>query len=286
MLAKYQPDLPVNLQYQLLKLAWSNYQSSPETLDAERLGKLKQQVKVTEKIMTAVLASPAAQNEQVREQEVEFVLEQLQQQFEEPESFNLSLKQQQLSLEDLKLAIYQELLCEKTIDAQSQNFPVVTEQEALDYYQKNREKFIRPERRKVSHLLITINDEYAENKRAAAQLKIQGIRKELLDNIELFSEFALKYSECPTSLNKGLIGDVTRGQLYPELDAVLFTMPAQTISAVVESEIGFHLLLCHKIYPGGEINQEDALKDIAKQLNLHRKKRCEKRWLSSLVMDS
>lgn len=280
---KYQSDLPVNRRYQLLKLAWSNYQSGPETLDISRLDKLKQQAKVAAQIMTAILDSAAAQNEQVDEQEVEFVLEQLQQQFEELESFNLSLKQQQLSKQDLQLAIYQDLMCEKTIDTQSQNFPAATEQEALDYYQKNREKFISPERRKVSHLLITINNQYAENKRSAAKLKIQGIRKELLDNIDMFSELSLKYSECPTSLNKGLIGDVARGQLYPELDAVLFTMKPQTISKVVESEIGFHLLFCHKIYPGGETNQADALNDICKQLNQHRKKKSEKKWLSSLL---
>lgn len=281
--ANYQSDLPVNRQYQLIKLAWSNYQNAPEALDPEALEKVEQQAKVAEKIMTAVLASAEAQNEEVLDQEVEFIFEQLKEQFDSEESFDLSLEQQELSKQELKQAIYQDLLCEKTIDTQSQIYQAATEQEALDYYHKNRERFMRPERRKVSHILITINDEYAENRRAQAESRINGIRKQVLNTIDKFSELAAKYSECPTSLNEGLIGNVSRGQLYPELDEVLFTMQPQTISSVVESEIGLHLLLCHEIFPAGEMSQADAVKEISKQLNEHRKKKCEKKWLSSLL---
>ena len=281
--AKYQADAPVNPQYQLIKLAWNNYQNAPEALEPEALEKIEQQAKVAEKIITAVLASAEAQNEQVIDQEVEFIIEQLKEQFDNQESFDLSLKQQELSRQQLKQAIYQDLLCEKVIDAQSSNYTAVTEQEALDYYLKNKEKFQHPERRKVSHILITINDEYAENKRPQAQKKIEKLSNRLKHHIAEFSNLALQHSECPTALNNGSIGVVTRGQLYPELDAVLFNMKANRVSSVIESENGFHLLLCHEIYPAGEMSQEDAVKEISKQLNEHRKKKCEKKWLSSLL---
>ncbi len=282
MSAKYQSKLPVNRQYQLIKLAWSNYQSAPEALEPEPLEKVEKQAKAAEQIMTAVLSSVEAENEEVLDQEVEFIFEQLKEQFDSQESFALSLEQQNLSELTLKQAIYQDLLCEKTIDAQSQNYTAATEQEALDYYHKNRARFVHPERREVSHILITINDQYPENKRPQAQLRINGIRKQLLNDINKFAQLAAKYSECPTSLNKGLVGKVSRGQLYPELDKVLFTMQPQTISSVVESEVGLHLLLCHKIYPAGETSQADAVAEIRRQLDQHRKKKCEKRWLSSL----
>ena len=87
--AKYQSDLPVNRQYQLIKLAWSNYQSAPEALDPEPLEKVEQQAKIAEKIMTAVLASAEAQKEEVIDQEVEFIFEQLKEQFDSEESFDL-----------------------------------------------------------------------------------------------------------------------------------------------------------------------------------------------------
>jgi len=59
-----------------------------------------------------------------------------------------------------------------------------------------------------------------------------------------FADLALKHSECPTALQGGVLGIVPRGKLYPELDAVLFSLKVGAVSDIVESEIGFHLLLC------------------------------------------
>ncbi|WP_435236659.1 nitrogen fixation protein NifM [Psychromonas sp. PT13] len=277
------PEYTINKQYQLIKLAWNHYQSAPENLDNEVLAALHKQVDVVLRLMVAVLASDEAKTEQVKPQEVEFIIEQLKQQFDNPESFDLSLEQQELTKEALNLAIYQDLLCEKTIESQSQHYPRATYQEAKAYYDKNKARFHHPERRKVSHLLITINDEFAENKRALAEKRIIGIKKQLDNDISQFAELAAKYSECPTSLNQGLVGLVSRGQLYPELELVLFTMEPQTISSVVESEIGLHLLLCHEVYPAGNTPEADAIEAVLKQLNEHRKKKAEKKWVSSLL---
>ena len=283
MLIKEPTKTAVNLQYQLIKLAWSHYQSSPESLTKGELSTLEQQAKVAKKIMTEVLGSDEAKNEQVTDQEVQFLFEQLQQQFDNIESFALSLKEQGLTEASLQEAIYHDLVCEKTIASQSQDYPAVTEQEALEYYDQNKQRFLQPESRKVSHILVTINDEFAENKRQKALVKIEKLRERLKSHVTDFPHLALQHSECPTSLNKGLIGNVSRGQLYPVLDSVLFNMTIGRVSGVVESEMGFHLLLCHDIFEAGEMAQADALKEIRRQLDRHRQKKREKQWISQLM---
>jgi len=282
MTEEFKLEAKINKQYQLIKLAWNQYQNAPENLDAEILTALNKQVDVALGLMSVVLASNEAKAEQIRPEEVEFIVEQLKQQFDNPDSFDLSLEQQGMTYAMLKQAIYQDLLCEKTIATQSQDYTRANRQEAIAYYQKNKARFKYPERRKVSHLLITINDEFAENKRAQAKKRINGIKKQLDNDVNRFATLAAKYSECPTSLNQGLIGPVSRGQLYPELDLVLFNMQPQTISSIVESEIGLHILFCHEIYPAGETSESEAIDVILKQLNAHRKKKYEKKWLSSL----
>ncbi|GLS92533.1 hypothetical protein GCM10007916_36050 [Psychromonas marina] len=283
MLVEKTPKCEVNLKYQLIKLAWSLYQSTSEALDSLTLIKVEQQAKVAQKIMVLVLASEEAKTERVKDQEVHFLFEQLQQQFDSRESFQLSLQQQGLTEFQLQQAIYQDLLCEKTLATQSQGYPKVSEAEALAYYQDNKQRFSQPERRKVSHILITINDQYAENKRQKALAKIEKLGNHLQQHIAEFANIALQHSECPTSLHKGFIGEVSRGQLYPELDNVLFTMQANCISSVIETEIGFHLLLCHEVTAAGEMQQAQALKEITRQLNSFRQKKQEKKWLSSLL---
>ena len=276
-------NIEVNLQYQLIKLAWSHSQSAPEQLASDVFTQLEQQAKLAQTIMTKVLASQAAKDEQVKEQEVQFLFEELQGQFDTIESFQLSLTQQGLTEETLKEAIYHDLICEKTLASQSQYYTKVTEQEAFAFYEQNKERFLQPERRKVSHILVTINNEFAENERQQAFAKIDKLRKRLHTHIADFDNFALQHSECPTSLNKGLIGEVSRGQLYPQLDDVLFDLAKNQISEVIETEIGFHLLLCHDIYEAGEMEKGSALKAITTQLNQHRQKKLEKKWISSLL---
>lgn len=283
MLVKEPIKMVVNLQYQLIKLAWANYQSSPESLTPEILVKLEQQAKAAQTIMTKVLTSDAAQSEQVNVEEVEFIFEQLKSQFDSIESFELSLKQQGLNQQSLQEAIYHDLICEKTLHSQSQGYPKASDEDVLAYYEKNKQRFSQPERRKVSHILVTINDQFAENKRHQALMKMEKLQNSLRNNMAEFSNLALQHSECPTSLNKGLIGDVCRGQLYPELDSVLFNMEVNCISSIVETEIGFHLLLCHDIFSAGEMKKADALKEIRIQLNQHRQKKYEKRWLKGLL---
>lgn len=283
MLANYPIDSAVCRQYQLIKLAWNEYQCAPESLDAAILAKLEPQLEVALQLMSAVLASAESEEQKVTVQEVDFAVEHLQSQFGNPDDFNLCLEKQGMSQKQLHQVIYRDLLCEKTIDAQTQNVPEVTPDEALAYYQKNKARFSHPERRKVSHILITINPQYPENRRKAASARINQLREKLMANIDDFSQLALSNSECPSALQDGLIGTVTRGQLYPALDEVLFKMAAQSVSPVVESEIGLHLLLCHEIYPAGATEQADAVEEIRKQLNEHRKKKQQKKWIANLL---
>lgn len=286
MLVKNPVKIVVNLQYQLIKLAWSQYKAAPNTLEPTVLNKLEQQALVAQKIMTEVLASDEASNEAVKEAEVQFLFEQLQEQFDDIESFELSLQEQEISESCLKEAIYQDLICEKTLASQSQDYTPVSEQEALTYYDNNRERFAQPERRKVSHILITINDEFAGNERDNALAKIEKLRNRLKHHINDFANLALQHSECPTSLHHGLIGEVTRGQLYPELDNVLFNMNKNRISSIVESEIGFHILLCHEIFASGEMPKDKAIQAITTQLNQHRQKKSEKKWIATLLANA
>ncbi|MCG6200157.1 nitrogen fixation protein NifM [Psychromonas antarctica] len=286
MLSKVQSSTPVSLSYQLIKLAWNHAQSGPESLDICTQENLQKQAEVAGKLITAVLQSSTAKDHLVREEEVDFVIKQLQQQFGNHQSFILSLKEQGLSEVQLQQAIYQDLLCEKIIAAQSQNYRAVTELEAFDYYQKNRARFKHPEQRKVSHILITINDKYPENSKKEATRRLTKLHAQLCANIDNFPALALQHSECPSALNKGLIGNVTRGQLYPQLDNALFTLQVGTLSAIIESEMGLHVLLCHEIFPAGEQTEADALKAIRHQLNEHRQKKNERQWLKDLLLNT
>jgi parvulin-like peptidyl-prolyl isomerase len=57
-----------------------------------------------------------------------------------------------------------------------------------------------------------------------------------------FSALAMKYSEDITAKSGGDLGIVSRGDMLPEIDQVLFTLKTGEIAGPVKSRLGYHIL--------------------------------------------
>jgi peptidyl-prolyl cis-trans isomerase C len=65
----------------------------------------------------------------------------------------------------------------------------------------------------------------------------------LLRQGEPFAEVAQKNSLSPDAEQGGDLGFFSRGEMPPEFDAIVFTLPAGRLSDLVRSEYGYHLFL-------------------------------------------
>ena len=81
----------------------------------------------------------------------------------------------------------------------------------------------------------------------------------------------------------GQLGKISAGQLYPALDAALFKLSAGQLSGVLESELGFHLLLCEAIHPAKTLPFDQVHERIHQALEQRRRKEQQKQWLASLT---
>ncbi|MEI7996802.1 MAG: peptidylprolyl isomerase, partial [Methylococcaceae bacterium] len=79
-----------------------------------------------------------------------------------------------------------------------------------------------------------------------------------------------------------VLGVVPKGKLYPELDEVLFNMKAGEISQPVESEIGFHLVLCKHIQKAETLSLQKATPKIRQMMSDRSRQKCQRAWLASL----
>ena len=159
---------------------------------------------------------------------------------------------------------------------------LVSETEVEIFWFMHQERFRRPETRTLRHILVTINETLPGNERASSRLKIDAIHARLVKAVGRFAEQALKHSECPTAMNGGLLGNVPRGQLYPELDGVAFDLAAGELSPVVESEMGFHVMLCEDIQAEHTARLEETRQTIRDHLQLQRRSLCQKSWINEL----
>jgi peptidyl-prolyl cis-trans isomerase C len=268
--------------YALLRSSLALFRKAPDKLDPSQLRQAETQARNEYRLESRVLNAPEAASVIIPERELQMAYQEIRGRYEDENAFLTELAKNQLTEATLREALYRQCKVNSVLESVAARSPEVNEVEIGIYYHLHAEQFNRPELREVSHIFISLNPDYPENTRENAWARIQDIRARLLKKPHKFAELALKYSECPTSLNGGVLGKVPRGKLYPELDAALFSMKAGEISEVLESEIGFHVLLCKQIHRAETISLKNATPKIRQLMKERYRRNCQRAWLASL----
>ena len=185
-----------------------------------------------------------------------------------------------LALATVRAALARELLFDAVLQAVGARHAPVRAADEERFYGQYRARFVVAERRVARHLLITINEAFIENRRAAAHARIAALAEDAArGDVAHFAALARRHSECPTALGGGRLGAVGRGQLYPALEAALFALPVGQVSAVIESPLGFHLLWCERIDPERTLDLDQARAGIRAALTAQRRRACQQAWL-------
>ncbi len=270
------------INYVRLKLALQNYQRPPWELTEEESEVLAQQLPRQLTLEARILSYAKQAEIQVTDEALSARLAQVRAGYEDEESWLASLRQVELSLAEFTQALQCELLMEAVLERVVSAVPTISDEAARAWYLDHPRQFLRPERRRVRHILITINEDLIDNQLLVARRRIESLRNQLLMAPLRFADLAERHSECPSALHGGEIGWVEAGQLYPELDAALFRLPEGQLSTLLSSPMGFHLLICCGIQEAAPIPLEQALPRIIAAHHERAKSQLQKQWLSWL----
>jgi peptidyl-prolyl cis-trans isomerase D len=118
----------------------------------------------------------------------------------------------------------------------------VSDDELKAQYQLNIQQYQVPNRVHAEHiLLMTVGKTPAEVDEI--HQKAEDILKQAKAKGANFEELAKKYSEDPGSKAKnGDLGWITQGQTVPEFEKAAFSLPKGSISDVIKTEYGFHII--------------------------------------------
>jgi len=127
----------------------------------------------------------------------------------------------------------------------------VSEADLKSYYEQNKERFASKEERRASHIEIKAPSTMPAAEREKAKAKADKLQAELKLAPNTFADVARKQSEDELSARNGGALDMgPRGSFgSPALEDAMFSLKPGDVSAVVETEFGYHIVRVNEIKP-------------------------------------
>lgn len=271
-------------RYLTVKVATELFKLNPELLSAPQQLQVASQVQRLMQLQQAILHSHEAMGIGVSASQLEQAWAQCLAQFDREASFAQSLAKQGLTSEGLRAALYDELRCERVLERVSVDIPPLALEQAQAYFDGHRQEFSRAAIWQLSQILITVNQDYAENRRHAVLKRICHVRH--LAQTHDFAQLALQYSECPSAMEQGFLGWCEQDKLYPQIAAVLPSLAEGAVSDPIETELGFHLVRWHQFKPAKVASFDEVLPLLQQRHQQRAKKYLQKQWLNRVFINA
>lgn len=201
--------------------------------DADAITREFEQSYLSQLIRREILTPEAAERGvEVSDEDVQEQLDAIQSEFVSPSAFEEALREQGLTLGQLRQLIADRAL-EEALRAEITADLAPTDEEIAEFYEENREQFQETE---AQHILVR------DKKRAAdISRRLQAAPKN--DVAALFKTLAQRFStDKSNKASGGELGFFSQGQFVPEFEQGADALDIGEVSDPVKSEFGFHVI--------------------------------------------
>lgn len=153
--------------------------------------------------------------------------------------------------------------------------------EAREYYARNPERFVEPERLHVQAITVGVDPSAGPNGWTAGRAKADDVLRQLNAGAG-FDELARKYSTDPAAAKGGDMGLLHRGSLSQAFEAAAATLEVGEPSPVVETIYGYHIIRIVEILPSRSRSFEDVSARLQQDLTSERCTSVKDSWLAAL----
>lgn len=187
------------------------------------------------------------------------------------EDFANLLVQANVRYEEWRDYIKKEMLFKKLVAVDVNANIRVSEDEAEDYFNENRNNYRTESRVRVAQIVVR---DLAKAKEAEARLNAG----------DDFARVATKMSISPEAISGGDLGFITR-QIMPEpLDETIFKLPVNKVSPIVQSAYGFHIFKVLEIQSAKTGNFADMKEKVIAEIRTQKEDAAFTTWLEALKM--
>ncbi len=184
------------------------------------------------------------------------------------EKFQQFLQAQELTEPEFVEIVREQMLRAQILESKTPETKEPTEQQIATFYEENPKFFMEDEQVRASHILLQVKPDASEEAKSEAKEQLQDIKSNIVEGETTFAEAAKEHSDCPSKSRGGDLGYFRKGQMVPEFEQVAFAMEPGSLSDVVETKFGYHLIkvVDHKDQQKIALDQvDDKIKDYLEQ---------------------
>ncbi len=194
---------------------------------------------------------------------------------ETDEAFQAALKQEGLSMADLRKSLERQMLISRVTQREVMDKVSITEEEARKYHSEHAKQFTTPGTITIREILVKVaatdkGVNVAEDE--AAKQKAEDARKRLLAG-EAFEQVAAEVSDSPSKANGGLVGPLNKQELTPAFLKLLEGLKVGDVTEVVRSQNGYQIVkleaqTAEEVLPAEKVRDKiaDALYEQKRQV--------------------
>ena len=152
------------------------------------------------------------------------------------------------------------------------------------YYEEHKDEFEQPAAIKVRHIFFALPASASQEDAERTLAKVQEAQKRLAGGDD-FEDVAKDLSEGPEASEGGLLGQMRKGQMQPEIEAVAFSLKNGEVSEPVRSPAGVHILRVDERETEYQVPIEDVREQIKERLYAEAVESRFQQWIEKDLRD-
>ncbi|MFQ5801740.1 MAG: peptidylprolyl isomerase [Candidatus Methylomirabilales bacterium] len=208
------------------------------------------------------LQEAAKENIVVDQDQVTAAIEQIKNQngIRSDAEFAEALKQQNLTLEEFKTRVREQLVVDALLVRNVRTSVIVSEEEITQYYHEHADQFRQPASVRIRHILIRLPEKPSPENLTQARARAAKVLGQLKDGGD-FAVIAAQYSDGAAAKDGGDLGVIRKGELHPALESVAFSLEPGSISDIVKTDAGLNIIKVEE-RTGGDVPSDKVRQQI------------------------
>ena len=192
------------------------------------------------------------------------------------------LESQGMTMEQYRDELRKKLLARRVENMEVGGRVSVLEQEIADYYDAHSDDYREAEKRTVRQIFFPVDKGASASEIEAQRKKADLAYAEAAKPGADFAGVAEKHSEGPARSRGGSLGSVKKGEVFPELEQLIFSTAKGATSKPTRTRVGFHVIHVDDVAPGKVITLDRVSGKIRSKLFQEKFTKRRREWITDL----